>query len=331
MPAWSESGGTPSAGRTLSGGGRRVPPRARSAGLKFPVRLARVRPPPVRMSIAFGFGTLAWLALTGPAPLSAQNLPSWMADHRGPIVTGTVVDVRTREPVSNAVVRLVNAADSSVLGAGWTDQAGRYAIPLFLDEGEDPGELVVEAGSLGYTLATSQAFRLRPGRMTAVAQISLRPEPVVLDPLIVTPERRSWTQLPPPRELVRRRQLEGRGIFIPGAMVENAGARSIPEFIAERVDGIEVEFPRGGPELQSTFYPRCVTVLVNEWPPMIGFSLGVIRARDVGALEVYRTWFDVPDNLQNRIIQLGREPRCTVVNVWLWNAWNIGVDPNPGT
>jgi len=317
-------GGTPPAGAVPAGAGVRVPPWAPASVPGFRHRAAPALLPAVV--------ALAWLALAAPSPLSAQGAASSIENHPGPVVTGEVVDLQTRRPVPNAAVRLVTAADSAILGAGWTDQAGRYVIPLFLDEGEDPGALVVEAGSLGYVLTTSGPFRLRPGRVTAVPRISLRPEPMVLDTIAVAPERRSWTQLPPPRELVRRRQLEGRGIFIPGAMVENASARSIPEFLADRVDGLEVEFTGGTPRLRTTFYPRCIHVLVNEWPPTVG--LDRISGRDVGALEVYRTWSDVPENLRIRIAQLvslRRDIRCTVVNVWLWNVWNVGVDPGPGS
>jgi len=295
--------------------------------------MKRASRPSTEAGLALACLVLAWLALGAPAHLSAQGTPSWIEDHQGPVVTGEVVDLHTRRPVPNAAVRLVTAADSLVMGAGWTDQAGRYVIPLFLDDGEDPGDLVVEAGSLGYLLTTSAPFRLRPERLTSVPRISLPPEPVVLDTLAVEPERRRWNELAPPRERVRRRQLEGRGIFLPGALIESAQPASIPEFIAERVEGIEVHFPQGDPELLSTFYPRCLHVLVNEWPARGAFSMDQVRVREVGALEVYRTWFDVPDDLQIRIAQVASmdaQFRCTVVNVWLWNAWNLGVEPAPG-
>ncbi len=226
----------------------------------------------------------ATLLLAGTGGAEAQGGGAHSPDR--PVVTGEVHDLQTRRPLANVAVRLVTEDGTQVLGSAWTDANGRYTVLLFLGEREDPGSLVIQAGTLGYVLSSSDPFRLSPGRVTTVPRIQLRPEPVVLDSVVAEAAPLRWNELRPPRERVRQRQLEGRGTFIPGAVVENSDARSLPEFVADRIDGLEVEFPAEGPTLRSTFYPRCLHVLVNEWPARDAFAPHSVRGREVGAIEV---------------------------------------------
>jgi len=77
-------------------------------------------------------------------------------------------------------------------------------------------------------------------------------------------------------------------------------------------------------------------MLVNEWPASGSFRLDAVRKDQVGAVEVYNEWADVPDDLKVRVLQLVPSDapwdsvECTVVNVWLWNAWNEGNRPPGG-
>jgi Na+/proline symporter len=275
---------------------------------------------------------VAALAAIGvmPGSLEAQ------AETRSPrAVTGTVVDNSTMRPISQAAVRLRTAEGDQVLGGTFSDAQGRFTVLFFLPDGEDPGPVVIEAGTFGFVRHESEPFTLEPRGATVHPVIRLRPEAVRLDTLVVF-STRPWWQLPPPREIVRRRQLEGKGTFFPGAIIAAAEERDLPSILEARIPGLRVLETPTAIVLRSLYYPYCIHMLVNEWPASGSFRLDAVRKDQVGAVEVYNEWADVPNDLKVRVLQLAPSDapwdsvECTVVNVWLWNAWNEGNRPPGG-
>lgn len=288
---------------------------------------------------AVGWGSAARLEAQGQGQAQGQA----QATSRAPrAVIGTVLDNSTQRPIAQAAVRLLTEDGSRVLGGTYSDAQGRFTVLVFLPDGEDPGPVQVEAGTFGFVLYASRPFTLQPRGATVHPPIRLRPEPVRLDTLVVFSERR-WWQLPPPREKVRRRQLEGKGTFFPGAIIGAAEERDLPSILEARVPGLLVMETASGMELRSLIYPHCIYLLVNEWPAIGSFRLDAVRKGEVGAVEVYAEWDDVPEDLKIRIFQVYESGTrtfdagssdagwaCTVVNVWLWNAWNEGNRPPAG-
>ncbi|TVP78934.1 MAG: carboxypeptidase regulatory-like domain-containing protein [Gemmatimonadales bacterium] len=281
-----------------------------------------------------GAGALLGLALlmgTLPAPSAGQDAPP-------PDILGVVVEARTGEPMPGVMIRLmVDDEDGEVLEIASSDAEGRWEIRLRLDE--DPGPLVIEARALGHLTARSNPFRLAPeGETVEVPELRIEPDPVELEALEVRGQRR-WWQLRHPRDIVRDRQLEGRGIFIPGAVLQQTGLPSSAEAIADLVDGLHLDrTSRGVAFFQSARAGGvCPTVMVNEWivghPRLaelqgmddFAFGLGSMDPRDIAVVEFYESYRDVPEDLQRTLALAdlsARQARCPVVNVWRWSEWN---------
>lgn len=277
----------------------------------------------------------AALLLLAATAVSAQDAPP-------PDVRGTIVEARTGEPMPGVMIRLVREGDpDDVLEIASTDAEGRWEIRLRLDE--DPGPVVVEAEALGHLSVRSEPFRLESGETVDAPELQVEPDPVELDALEVRGERR-WWQHRHPRDIVRDRQLLGRGTFIPGVVLGRVETRSAAEAIAELVDDLEVEYNRRGtPTLRSARVGDCPIVLVNGWrvdPNQSTFSLGLSGPDEIGVVEYYPSYTDVPEDLRRRIaLEVDRaggrgertlraafydEESCGVVNVWRWSEWNRG-------
>ncbi|TVP78933.1 MAG: carboxypeptidase regulatory-like domain-containing protein [Gemmatimonadales bacterium] len=289
-----------------------------------------------------GAGALLGLALlmgTLPAPSAGQDAPP-------PDILGVVVEARTGEPMPGVMIRLmVDDEDGEVLEIASSDAEGRWEIRLRLDE--DPGPLVIEARALGHLTARSNPFRLAPeGETVEVPELRIEPDPVELEALEVRGQRR-WWQLRHPRDIVRDRQLEGRGIFIPGAVLQQADRPSAAEAISDLVDGLDVEYTnRGVPALRwARAGDICPMVMVNEWvvDSDEAFDLGSMDPREIAVVEFYESYQDLPEDLRRRLAQeLGSDQvlrplreattdqeRCPVINIWRWSEWNRGMGGAP--
>lgn len=122
-----------------------------------------------------------------------------------------------------------------------------------------------------------------------------------------------------------QRQLEGRGTFLPGVVIEADPSYDLAEILVHRVDGLEFMAERGRRVINSVRGNRCIRILVNEWGQS-STALESIRTDRVGAVEVYLEFDDVPPDLQRHV----HNQFCGVISIWLWDSWNIGWSPAGG-
>lgn len=250
-------------------------------------------------AVPCAFAALA-LAATAPA-VAAQS------------VTGRVVDARSGDAIERAIIELFDI-DDEPLGLGFSDGRGRFRIEV----GEPGGPYRLTARALSYREGSVDSIQVAPDGAD-VGDVTLLPAPISLDTL----EAEAEHGRPSGRERVRLRQLQGRGTFLAGAIVENDEPESLTHYLAEAA-GLMVTYDRrdGWPRLRSPKAPGdCMSITVNHWPlRSSGYrSLDEIRLDWIAAIEIYNTPEDVPDE---RII--GMSPtfrRCGLVNIWLWNSW----------
>lgn len=226
----------------------------------------------------------------------------------------TVLDEATGAPVAGALVR-VQDDSGSLARAGFAD--GRGTIQLRVRE---PGRYVVRAERAGYTPAEMRILFAQGG--PAAAELRMRAAPVGLDTLRVTaltvgPEVGSQT--------FSRRRAEGHGIYLDSAYVSQARA-NWPGELLESVPGIDIRTAHGrtGYRQPSTqMGRRCLNVLVNGLPYYGGWPRALLleeslRRSDVVAVEVYRTFQEVPRELH----RYARNPRpCGLIIYWTEDGW----------
>ena len=127
-------------------------------------------------------------------------------------------------PINGASVRLRTGEQGTR-----TDARGRFA----LDE-LTPGLNIVEFTQLGYATRT-ETIEVIPGRVTNV-RLSLSPDPVQLDPIEVTVERR---EIALQDAGYYNRLEEGFGEFIDRAEIENRGPQEMSD-VFSRLPGVEL-------------------------------------------------------------------------------------------
>lgn len=257
--------------------------------------------------------------------LLAVLLPSALAGQvvEGPGVTGMVVDQRGQVPVFEAAVRLMLADGSEVILHGRTDVEGRYALFMPRDRDLPDGPVVVEAGAFGFGISVSEPFELRSEGVTEVPTLALSTDPFALDTVAVEVDR-PWWYIAPPRERVLDRQLRGKGVFLAGATISAAEERDLAWVLTTRVEGLQAIEGRRGPQLGTVMGHRCLVTLVNEWPVVNTRVLESIPRDQIAAVEIYREWSEVPEELRFHVFE--RWPLCGLINVWLWSSWNRGID-----
>ncbi len=278
---------------------------------------------------------LALVTLVSVGALGAQEIT---------VVDGRVVEGRSGEPMQDVAVRLVTLDGREILGSSTSDREGVYRIALTTDPAELPDSAMVESAAMGYGSALSEPFALRPGGTVTVSDLALQPDPMLLDTIQVQ-MRRHWSYIPPPRERVLQRQLLGKGAFVAGATLENADELHLAHALENRVEGLQAGVgPRGEAIIQSVRGSRCLILLVNQWPSSAGDLDYHYRRGNIGALEIYRDFEEVPEELHQFVLDTsppesqwddedggdtgadGGEhvPFCGLVNAWLWGDWNRG-------
>lgn len=226
----------------------------------------------------------------------------------------TVLDDATNAPVAGALVR-VQDDSGSLARAGFADARGTVQLRV-----REPGRYVVRAERSGY--APAETVVLLATGAPAAAELRMRASPVGLDTLRVTaitvgPEVGSQT--------FGRRRVEGQGIYLDSAYVAQARANWPGELLAS-VPGIEMRTAHGRAGYRQPITRmgrRCLNVLVNGLPYYGGWPRAVVleetlRRSDVVAVEVYRTFQEVPRELQ----RYARNPRpCGLIVYWTEDGW----------
>ncbi len=241
-----------------------------------------------------------------------------------PVVEGRVVAAGTLTPLAGAWVRLVTADGERRLATGTVGYNGRFRLALSPELAQESAPVVLEAGLLGYRIGVSDPFQIDPEGVVEVPTIELAPAPFALDTIGVEVERRQQFEVPP-RERLLNRQLRGRGTFLAGASVARLPEREMDWALAERIEeffvhplfGLQVERSDSNPD-------GCVLFMLNQWPVTRQTFLNEPRT-NIGALEVYPEFEDIPEDLRSHLLDEG-STRCGLVNAWTWSEWNRGID-----
>ena len=250
---------------------------------------------------------LATALLAAAAVLVSAGLPAQ-------VVRATVVDERTSAPVPGALVRL--ETETGVLAqAEFTDARGGVRLRV-----RNPGRYVLSAERSGY-LRAEATLLIRLDGETA-AELRMRPSPLALDTVRVVAEAQGPEG---GSETFRRRRASGQGVYLDSAYIAQRDATFPADFLRS-VPGIEVRLMsgRGGVRRPTTrMGSRCLATLVNGLPYYGGWPRSVsleqtLQASNVVAVEVYRTYEEVPRELQ-RYARAGGA--CGLIVYWTEDGW----------
>lgn len=104
----------------------------------------------------------------------------------GGVITGTVIDSATSEPLIAVTVAIWNAADSTIVTGGIAQKDGSFTI-----SGLRPGRYYARLTYIGYLRRQIDRIEIRPGAgPVALGTIALRQDPSVQEEVVVTARRR---------------------------------------------------------------------------------------------------------------------------------------------
>lgn len=239
------------------------------------------------------FATIAGVAvcsLTAVRPVAGQ------------VVGGVVLEVGEDTGIGGALVELLNEAGESRATAASNLETGRFRIAA-----PAAGRYRVRISRIGFEAAATDLIDLAAGD-SVFREIRLERAPIAMDTMRVA-ARDPMTGL----AKVMRRQRSGRGIYIPGAIISIADPHYLTQYLSYLLGGLFTG-PRGtGLRLPGA---RCTTILINDWPyPVSASALDRLVTREIAAIEIYRTFRDVPPELQLEVYP------CGLINVWTVGAW----------
>jgi len=246
------------------------------------------------------FGACLALAIfVAAAPAAAQE------------VTGRVTEQSFGDALPSVHVALLDSAGTQLR---WTltDSVGRFRLAV------EPGvSFRLSVARLGFHTRETEPFTVGPDE-TRELDIRLEINPVELEPMLV--ERRA-SRVSAGRDLVRRHQILGKGVFLSGAAIQAADPHYTLDAFRE-VEGILVN----GTELVPMRGPyRCLKFLQNNLPLRHERGYNDILPRDIAAVEIYREFSEVPTDLRfealDHDVASGQVRHCGLVNMWTKGAW----------
>lgn len=214
---------------------------------------------------------------------------------RAGALSGQIVDRVSRQPIAGVRVQLVGTRV-----AAFTDSLGRFGM-----QGLPNGEVAFEARALGYRQQRWPV--VLPVGMTVERVFEMEPVDLALDTVrVAAPEDRNWRSLAG-FEMRRRR---GMGYFITQEMIDERQANTVTDLL-RIVPGL-IGTCRG-----TTCDFQMMASGINcrpEWfldgYPASNATGWDFPARTVGAVEVYRSLFEVPPEFQRSNL------RCGVIAIW---------------
>lgn len=250
-------------------------------------------------------GTVASALALGLAP-----------DVRAQGVTGKVVEARTDRAVEGVEISILNA-DAQVVAQAVSDAEGHFAVRL-----RPPGSWAVAVRHVGYSPIQSELFEIEPGEWVAV-QVSLDPRAILLDPIVVTGRRSSWS--PAVREFYERRdgaRRSGFGRFIAREDIERL-APFQPTDLLRTVAGVRVVPGRTSSAQGLRMTAGCVPAIfidgmrINRSRPQESLD-NYVSVMDIEGIEVYR-------GPSSQVGSLHDPSGCGLVLVWTRGGFR---DPN---
>jgi len=188
---------------------------------------------------------------------------------RGQVIRGTVVDVTTKSPVSQATVSFRREGDSTLQSVA-TTSGGRFLATL-----KRPGTYAIIVRHLGYAELMTTAATLVAGDTVTIA-LEIARLPVALD-TVVSVDSSSVFPTTPGHEFVRLHFAKEEGIQVAGYLIEKSG-QSLSQYLGTHVPGIHIT------DLIQPFNPNAPTRLS---PPAVPADGGRFLMADSGSQCLY--------------------------------------------
>lgn len=264
------------------------------------------------------------IGVVGAAPTEAQ------------VVRGFLLDAVSDAPISAGIVSLLDSDGQRVVSAS-ADGRG-----VFVLRAPSPGEYRLMGERIGYAAATSSPIPIPADNYVQVV-FRLSIQPAVLDPITVVAP--SGSRLTPGQIVNAERQDRGRGVFLTRDDVLARSTQDVRDAI-RGVEGIRVGMGRGGIGcglgrsrgsgielwdgmcLISSMGWGCMKLVINEqpltsWGDQTRWERTALlpRPEGVAAMEVYRTYQEVPDRLKWVAWPIEQVEPCGVVAIWTLAAW----------
>jgi hypothetical protein len=222
-------------------------------------------------------------------------------------VAGLVLEHPIRVPVSFAEVALLDTTGAMLRGT-IADSSGSFFLTA------EPGRYQLRASRIGYATITSEVLELR-AEEPVVVELRMAPAGIPLEPLVVRARgiergRDAWA----------RRRDTGTGTFLDRDSI----ALREPRFVWDAfrgVKGIRVG-NEGGISAMAGF--RCMRTYFNlnlRQSPLGDLALDtrMILPREIEAIEVYLTYWDIPEELRGSAAS-DTWP-CGLAIVWTKVGW----------
>lgn len=218
------------------------------------------------------------------------------------VISGVVLEDGRDLPIAGALVQLIEQSSGEVRAAATTAAEGEFEV-----RAPAAGPYRLRISRIGYLPVTTAVDSLAAGD-SVHHRLTMPRAPLAMDTLRVESSDRQTGF-----DKVMRRQRENNGIFIPGAIIEAANPPYPAQYLQYLIGAL---FTTRDGRLRMPG-ARCTVLWIDEWRHR---SLGLaavdrLQPADIAAIEVYRTYRDVPKELQLDVYP------CGLVNIWTRAAW----------
>ena len=259
----------------------------------------------------------------------------------GQTITGTLVDDDTQEGIDGATITLLGSTQNRIRST-LTDSLGHFVLPV-----PNLGAYYLEAERIGYGTTRSQSFNIGSIDTTTVT-FFVAVDAVLLDPLVV------GVPIVIGSEIFAERMAAGQGVFFTPAMVDSLRpTQHVGEIFRHADDDIFLTWESGmredgryGPLPRIRSYRGkvgCLNYIVDRTPipePFFGAVRNVwgvapladVDPEDLVAIEIYRGWWEVPEDYERQILANTlatrqklrdmRKAECGVVVIWTQRGWD---------
>lgn len=232
---------------------------------------------------------LAGVALLSvPLPLSGQ------------VVQGHLTDGRTRFALGSAAVSLCDSVGEVVARAA-SNYLGAFKIPA-----PSPGRYFLRVEALGYRPEDSEPFELDRGETTTV-DLSLSPQPIELDPLMVETRRRRIVSSLQERGFYERRD-QGAGSFLTLEQIRRWPAVSAGD-VLRHAPFVSSEWSMAGSTIYIHRFGRCRPTIYVDGNRINSSPDDWVQPEDIVGVEVYRGSSQIP-------LEWSSNETCGVILIW---------------